>query len=438
MNRARSIVGGLVTVLFLGVSNALAGFDGDPLYINTTNEAGHCFYAWRPFYSHYEEEERWRKDYLWPLYTRKGFKDETYSRLLFFGYSNDFSESDGRHRQWILPFWYAGEDKHGESYWALWPLYGTIHEFLGRDKIFFAAWPIYTSSEINEVRAKSILWPIYSKVEGDRVSRYRIWPLYGRASLEGQFNKKFVLWPIYNQVEYTSEKNPGGGFVLFPLYGRIKTEHADNQWYIPPFGRYATSEDQWIVHAPWPFIQLADGVMYKRIFWPLYGTKKLGTLQRTYLLWPILWNNRTTYAYDTQYRKLAVPFFAYEKNVITKEHGELKVGDVTSRYWKIWPLMSWERNGEASRFRTLELWPLRDTPGVERNWAPWWSLYKRINLDGDVGHHLLWGLYRQQQEEDQFEWSLLKGFAGYKRTLSHKEYRFLFIRFGGKSREDAP
>ena len=108
----------------------------------------------------------------------------------------------------------------------------------------------------------------------------------------------------------------------------------------------------------------------------------------------------------------------------------LEEGDVISKYWKIWPLMSWEQNFERSRFRTLELWPMRNTPGIERNWAPWWTLYKRVNEEGEVGHHLLWGLYRQTKSPEQFEWSLLKGFVGYKKKDDDRSYRFLFMEFG--------
>jgi hypothetical protein len=259
-----------------------------------------------------------------------------------------------------------------------------------------------------------------------------VWPFYGRADLEGDHRKKFVLWPIYNSVEYTNARNPGGGFILVPFYGRIKTELADNFWLVPPFFRYTTSEDQWIVHAPWPFIQLADGDMYKRIYWPLYGKKHLGTLTRQYFLWPFIWNNQTEYARHTQHRRFVVPIFVSSTDVVTKPAKGYAVGDVASRYWKLWPLMSWERKAGESRFRLLELWPMRNTPGIERNWAPYWTLYKRVHADEQTGHHFLWGLYRQTKSSNGFEWSLLKGLAGYKKTEDSRSYRFLFMRFGGE------
>ncbi len=424
----RSVVLNLTLLCSL---SAFAAFDGDPLYVNKVETNGASFYAWRPFYSStVEDEERWRKDYLWPLYTQKGFKDEHYSRFLFFGYSTDFAEDTDRHRTWVIPFYYKGTSANDEDYFALFPFGGNIYEFMGRDKVSFVLFPLYGKSQVNDVKTTSVLWPIGSKSSGEKVERFRVWPFYGTSSLLNEYDKKFVLWPIYNSVEYTNERNPGGGFILVPFYGKVVTEQADNYWVIPPFFRYMRSEDQWIVHAPWPFIQLADGEMKKRIFWPFYGKKELGTLTREYWLWPLVWNNRTEYAVHEQRRKRVVPFVHYQTDVITKPTKNYEADEVISKYWKIWPLMSWERNFERSRFRTLELWPLRNTLGIERNWAPWWTLYQRINAEDETGHHFLWGLYRQTSSPEQFEWSLLKGFAGYKKTDNSRHYRFLFMWFG--------
>jgi len=414
---------------------AVAGFDGDPLYVNKVETNGASFLAWRPFYSSSEEGERWRKDYLWPLYTRKGFKEEEYSRFLFFGYSTDFSPDTDRDRTWVIPFYFQGTSANGENYFALFPLGGTIYEFLGRDKISFVLFPLYGKSHINDVYTTTVLWPIGSRTEGDRIDRFRIWPIYARSALKDEYIKKSILWPFWHTVEYTNDRNPGGGFILVPVYGRVITEHAVNYWWVAPFFRYMNSDEQWIVHAPWPFIQLADGTMKKRIFWPIYGKKSLGTLTRQYLFWPILWNNKTEYAVYVQHRRFIAPFFVQQSDIMTKAVDDHEVGDVVSRYWKLWPLMSWERNMDQSRFRTLDLWPLRNTPGIERNWAPWWTLYRRMNVEGEIGHHVLWGLYRQTSGPESFEWSLLKGFAGYKKTETSRRYRFLFMWFGDDEEE---
>ena len=116
------------SLFLLCATSAWAAFDGDPLYVNKVETNGASFYAWRPFYSStVEDEERWRKDYFWPLYTKKGFKDEQYSRFLFFGFSNDFAADTDRHRTWIIPFYYKGTSADWDNYFALFPFGGNIY-----------------------------------------------------------------------------------------------------------------------------------------------------------------------------------------------------------------------------------------------------------------------------------------------------------------------
>ena len=410
---------------------AEAQFDGDPIYERTSLTNGARFFAVRPFYSHTQDPstEREVRDYFWPLYTRKTFKEDQYSRFLFFGYSYNFSPETDRRRVWVLPIYFKGVDIHDESYFAIFPLGGTVHEILGLDEVKFVLFPIYAKWQVNDVRTKTVFWPIYSKSQSPKVDRFRVWPFYGRSSLLDEYNKKFILWPFYSSVEYINDRNPGGGFILFPIYGRVINERSRNYWVIPPFFRYSNSEEQRIIHAPWPFIQIADGEMYKRYVWPIYGKKHIGNHTTQFFIWPFVWNNKAEYLQHTKYRRQAIPFFYYESDVVTLPTATHDTGEVLSRYWKIWPLMSWERNDQDSRFRTLELWPLRNTPGVERNWAPYWSLYRRVHEAGETGHHLLWGLYRQSKGSETFEWSLLKGLVGYKKEGRNRSFRLLFMWF---------
>lgn len=416
--------------LLLSAVPARASFDWDPFYESQTASNGAAFQAWRPFYSTSVNGERWRKDYLWPIYTRKGFKDETYSRILFFGWTQDFSSDTDRNRTWIFPIYFQGTSAEGKKYFAIFPLGGTIYEFIGRDKIWFVLFPLFGRSRINDVQTTSVLWPIGSRTVGTGVYRFRIWPFYGKSTRANEFRKKFILWPLYNSVEYTNDRNPGKGFILIPIYGRITTERGVDQWFIAPFFRYSRGEEERIINAPYPFVQWSDGKVYKRYVWPLYGKKKVGTLTRQFWLWPILWKSRVDYLKTEQNRRAIVPFFSYEKEVVKRPLDGYEAGDVRSRYWKLWPLMSWERKGDATRYRLLDLWPLRETAGIERNWAPIWTLYRRERTPEAVSHHLLWGVYRQSKGDDSKEWSLLKGLAGYKRTGDERSFRLLFFRFG--------
>lgn len=421
-------------LILLGTGLARAEIDGDPFYqrITTPEES---FLAIRPFYSDYKNVEKGARvqDFLWPLYTRKHFYDETYGRLLFFGFQQQLPE-DGqeRYRNWLIPFWFSGMNAQGERYFALFPIGGTINEFLGRDEFSFVLWPLYSQGRINDVETTSILWPIYSRTTGNETDRFRIWPFYGHSVRDNLFDRKFILWPLYNEVRYAKEEDEGG-FILFPLYGRIATEKATSYWVLPPFFRYTKGEER-ALYAPWPFIQWADGTKKKLEIWPLFGRKQFCRQHKNYYLWPFIHTDKNFANQAVNERWRVYPFFHREK---TTPLAAEEVDKVES-YWKIWPVMSWEKKGDQSRLRLLEFWPFRYTAGIERNWAPLWTLYRREASAHRTDHHLLWGLYRQHAHADVFEWSLLKGLAGYKRTSSAKQYRVLFFRFGNDEKEMEP
>ena len=398
-----------------------------PFYETVCGTNGASFTAVRPFYSRSETEERWQRDYLWPLFTQKGFKEETYARFLFLGWHADFPGP--RERTWLLPFYYQGTAQDGTNYAALFPFGGRICEFLGRDQVEFALFPLLARSRVNDVKTLSVLWPIFSRTQGDRVERFRVWPLYGTSQLEGEYRKRFICWPLYTSVKFTNPRNPGGGYILFPFYGRVTTDKATNRWYLPPFFRFSEGGGQRIIYAPWPFIQRSDGDVQKRYLWPLVGTKKVGTVTRNFWAWPIIWNSRVEYTDHDVMRRNVLPFYYSEKKVVTRSSEKSDVGEVAERYWKIWPLMSWERTEEASRFRLLELWPLRRMAGIERNWAPLWTLYRRAENDQGVEHRLLWGLGELEKGAGKTKWSLLKGVLGYRNEDDNRSIQVLFFRF---------
>ncbi len=132
----------------------------------------------------------------------------------------------------------------------------------------------------------------------------------------------------------------------------------------------------------------------------------------------------------------------------------LNEDEVFARYFKLWPLFSYQRDEDVSRFRTVALWPIKNAPAIERNWAPLWSLYARERSGERLQTELLWGLYRRQRSEDggrisvfpllqassakskngckrDKSWSLLYGFVGYKREGLQKQFKMLyFLKFG--------
>lgn len=400
-----------------------------PFYDNLTTTNG-SFFAVRPFYSRTVLEEGQVRDVFWPLYSRKEFKDEETSRALIFWWTHQFDSKDAnpRNRNWLLPVYFQGRDTHGKDYFAIFPLGGTIHEFLGRDSMSFVLFPVFGKSQINDVKTTSVLWPVYSHTRGPGIERDRVFPIVGKSVLEGKYEKRFVLWPFWNSAEYFYPGNSGKAWILFPLYGQSKMEKEKTVWVIPPFFRFTKGEKQDRLFCPWPFIQKIDSEPHSKFYiWPIWGEDQYaaGPTHRTFMLWPLLWSEKTGDTDLMRTRRMALPFF-YQDYAVQNTNG---VDTKISNYWKLWPLMSWQREGDVSRFRMLEFWPLKNSAPVERNWAPLWTLYKRTDNDGLVCKDILWFAWHSEQEPaaERSEWSLLKGLLSYKKDGDARSVRLLYF-----------
>lgn len=423
-------------MLLLSAGVGIAG-SLEPVYENIQTADG-SFFAIRPLYSRAEMEEGTVQDVFWPLYSHKSFKDEKTSRALLFWFTHAFDtdESNPRVRRWLLPVYFQGRDALGKNYFAVFPLGGTIHEFLGRDEITFALFPLWGKSRINDVKTTSVLWPVYSHTRGQGVQRDRVFPIWGRSVLEGKYEKRFVLWPFWTSADYFYPGDSGSAWILFPVCGRAETDNESTLWLLPPFFRFTegTKEDR--LFCPWPFIQTKESEQHDKFYvWPLWGRDRYegGIKHRTFALWPFLWSERTEQAHLTKTRRMALPFLYSERGYLREEGVPKEDEKLVSNYWKIWPLMSWQREGTTSRFRLLELWPLKDSPPVERNWAPLWTLFKRTHDDGVVRKQLLWFLWQSEQETEaeRSEWALLRGLLSYKKNSDDRQVRLFWIPFGG-------
>lgn len=426
-----------------------------PFFETASSTQDMHFTAVRPFHSRIDDppRERIARDYLWPLATTRDLKCEQNSRfLIFFNFNHDTRSINPRYRWWIIPFYFHGRDINGNTYRALFPLGGTIREFLGRDEIKFWLFPIRSTSRLNDLKTSNWLWPIYSETKGDDTYRFRVFPFYLYSHREGNFTKKAILWPFWNSAEYYHPKSSGKGHILFPVYGHMKLTDQETWWVIPPFFRYTTGDQTKMLFAPWPFVQwrksMSTNDSYEKLYiWPLYGRKQIDKLQQSFALWPFF--HWSTFDRDTevQDRFSAVPFYFGE--TVTKKAVSNEPEAVVKRSSKLWPLYSYRRKDDESRFKMLELWPFAEASAVERNWAPFWTLYSRKTKGDNVDIEILWGLYRQQHREggadyyslfplfdwrDAAEaapagsrWSILKGLIGYEHADSRKRLRMLYF-----------
>lgn len=435
-----------------------------PLYEHARSTNDGTLLAVRPFYSRASEtnEHLLEEDYLWPIAQRWDFLDQSVSRWgIFFNYDHDTAATnDARHRLWLLPFWYSGRDANGTNYWALFPIYGSVHEFLGRDEFNFALFPVWSTSRLKDIETWNVMWPLLSSTstKDGRIRRHRFFPLYGYNYSRNHFTKRSVLWPIWTSVKYDYPKDKGGGWILFPVCGRMKTQQENTLWVVPPFFRFTDGEKLDRIYCPWPFVQLERGKDYDKTYvWPLWGHKHVGNLRSTFVLWPIIRDDTTERGWNRDHQFIVNPIYRYSSRM-TKGEGT-NAHFVAERQHKVWPLMNYHYEDGAAQFRTLDLWPLADNAHVDRNWSPWWTLYNRTWRGDDLDTEALWGFYRHQRRGDEASyvsvfpfinwrrdeaednysgWSFLKGLIARDKTDHGTSWRFLYFLRLGNSGEQKP
>lgn len=433
-----------------------------PFFEMAQSTQGWRMVAVRPFYSQVDSTDpagrRLARDYLWPLGTRRDLGNESQSRyLLLFSFRHDEPQPKQRYRFWLLPIYYQGRDARGHRYAAVFPLGGTIREFLGRDEISFVLFPLRSTSRLNDLRTSNWLWPLISETKGDGTYRMRFFPFYGRSVLEGHYEKRFVLWPIWNSVRYDYAKSRGGGYILFPLWGHVKLTDQETWWAIPPLFRYTRGEQQNVLYCPWPFVQRVKGKDVEKFYlWPLWTQKRIGDYNSRAVLWPLISDKTWVSGGEKGHRFMLLPVFTWETRRLIEESDPAQPPRM--RAHRFWPVYSYRREGTDSRFRTLELWPFAPAASVERNWAPFWTIFSRVRSEDGRDTELLWGLYRSEQRGEDgrayslfplFDWrreegggagswSFLKGLLGRERAGSHRSWRLLYFIHLGDAEEPPP
>jgi len=438
-----------------------------PLYERAESTNGMEMTAYRPVYSTVKDPPNNRSlhDYMWPLATSRKIQDESQWRfIIFYGFNHTTNDPHHRYRFWLLPFYFQGRNESNETYRALFPIGGNIDDFLGRDKINFVLFPIYSRSSVNDVKTTSVIWPLISRTKNsdDTIYRARFFPFYGVSEHEGKFRKRFVLWPFYTDVEYKYPRSKGKGHILFPLYGYLNLTTEKTIWVIPPFFRFTRGDERNVINAPWPFYRRESGKdRYVHYIWPLWGTRIEGSRERNFVLWPIFWHDMDKRPGKKIDRRFMAPFYSH--TVVTEDNKTTNPyvkPAVLERRHKVWPIYSYRRDGDASRFRFVELWPFADASAMDRNLSPFWSIYSRCAYKDNVDTEVLWGLYRNQKRADHgryvslfplFDfrrdesvdepvrsWNILKGLIGFERKGSLKTFKLLYIIKFRSGKDESP
>ena len=400
-----------------GGASLVSNWHVGPFFEYRRTEPGAAsFWAVRPFYSQVEDSVSDSRvyDVLWPLATYRDHNDAAWWRALIA--LGDARENDPTWSFNIFPFWFSGADRKDDGYWGFFPFYGHHPHFLLMDDWTFALWPVWHTYTVKGVRSHAVLFPFITWRDEPREG-VGVWPLYGwshqRESLHHYALWPFITWASYDEDRDTS--GAGSSWWVLPFYGQVRRAR-ETQTIVFPLGASYTRTDNARTGAAdttrwrlfWPFFEKLDSPTRERLsvfpFWEQitgysYGSDRTAEEHTWRVGWQLVENTTLETKKTLEKRFNFFPFVTWERRWFGTKEGEPK-----DSYLRIWPFWSSETVDGRTRSRTLELMPIRHVEGVERNWAPYWSLWEREDRpDGRTRYSVLFNFIAWQTGEKKVE-----------------------------------
>jgi len=355
-------------------------------FYHSKKQSGWLF---KPLFSWKHTTKEKRFYYLYPL--GKWQEEDSESSWYFVPFFKGNTQPEQSGEQYSRFYWpiFWGRNKKGEFFWGVFPLYGTIYNRYGMNKIKFILWPLYTRSEWGKNYRLTMPWPFFSIIRGPDEHGIKIWPLYEHIISPGRWEKRFVLWPFY--LEKRDLKNPKSyQWMFLPFYAKQVEGNFTSQSFLWPFFRIAHNPDDNLteVEAPWPFIRYSkDNSSLNVQLWPLIGFEKTPNISSYYFIW-------SCFSHDKQKLNDGSILSSWRLLFFSKLETETNKKDrVIYKKVRIWPLFNYKRVNQNYWFAFPELNPF-DIPGIDLMYGSIFHILE-IKRTPESGYtKFLWGLYR--------------------------------------------
>ena len=418
-----------------GAGAAAWRFRIGPFFELGQSQDGVDLLAVRPFYSRVADTNLHERitDVVWPwssFHRREDYAD--WWAFPAFGKDENVADPFSRHTFWLLPVYWQGRTRGGADFAALFPVYGSVRDFMWIDELHFTLFPLYVNYRQGRQETTSYLWPIVQRETGPTRQRACIFPVYG-TSTSATERSSFTFWPFWTQQVFDGPKKHGTAEMLFPVYARVDTDRQQGGMVLPPFISWMTGTNgETSLRCPWPFYDTASKKgSEKNNLWPLWTHTEMPTGQRGTIAWPFWWEESTEFGGRREQSETLVPFYHAARN-------EVRTNDQVRTdldYVRVWPFYSREETPARTRIRVPELTFMRDGQGLERNWAPFWSWYVQNAQGGALDHDLFWGLARWGRQCDHTCYTQLGLLAEWQRppngALAWQVFGGLFGHEGG-------
>jgi hypothetical protein len=330
----------------------------------TTGPDGARLDALRPLMARVSDGKDAEKDHVIPPFgshrkNRKGESSEIWP--LFFddvlGTEEEHAKGESDDDTAIFPLLLWGHEPAEGSYFALFPLYGTVKGKLLADRIDFVLFPLYAHTDAGDWHSTHVLWPLIAKGESPTRSHFRVMPFWSQSDSERQ-SSRTLLWPIGHWGWDKHGDRTFDSWSVFPLVGhRSSRDEQFSEWsFLFPFFEFSHDDrngDSY-VGAPWPFYKHMQrpNEAESTWFWPFYGNYRSRDETSAFYAWPIVWSDDETKNGYTHEHFYVVPLWM--QRATTPAGGGPRDEEVRS-----WPLFDWRRRPDGyETIRVPEIIPV--------------------------------------------------------------------------------
>ncbi len=379
---------------------------------------------------------------LWPLYRHEscGPTSRTFFMPLYYNVRGR-NEDGGKWHHWALfPIYFGGDSDKCGPYHAVFPHGGVVKNLLGRDKIRFVLFPLYSHATSGEHESYYVLFPFLRWASGGGRCTWQIWPLLGRTKRQDNPPRWFFLWPFFWYTEKPGEgETETRGSAFFPFWGW--QERGDVRIYNIAWPLFShthnskTGRTDYVV--PWPILRFGSGPDYNRFqVWPLCGWLTDHHVQRQYYLWPLFrFEQRRTERRRMKGRSL---FIVY-RSIYKQWEDAGRSSPRTSYENVLWPLWCYKRDRLGNTyFGTLALRGVPDPQGWDRFYTFIWRIFEHESRVYNKGPgqnvwrstRALWEAFRYDRDEDSSSLRLFPLFSCRRRGGRFKSFEVLAGMFG--------
>ncbi len=417
--------------------------------------AGYRETALHPFWRRVVTPRQTRVQVLPPLYAVRWSNDEVSHRFLALSFARTYrsSSSDSNYDFMLFPLLWAGNGSSaGESYFALFPLFGQIKNFAAFAEAGFVLFPLYywAKKDVTSPETFHSITPLIGWIDGGpRDGSWHLLPLAGHWKYEGKYDKWSLLWPILHwQRNRLDTAAPSTDFTVWPLFGIETSSRMHYLTFLWPFFRFRSDratvvdlegrphEEVYFRHDfLWPLYRREHTRErdYLRLF-PFYARLRSEEIDHDAFAGPLVWKREERHRDWTRASFDVVPLFHWaERRWKSAPDAPARADDTALR---IWPLVSVRHDAGASELTIPALLPL-DAEGYTADflaaWGPLFELWHtRASPGGESRGNALFRLvdWESRGGRSRFSIPLLYSRDSSARRTSHSLLLGL-LRFGG-------